>query len=92
MKYLTAVNDKTYLIEINDDRHVVVDGKVYDIDLEAVGDQPLYSLLLDHHSFEAFVDEGDAGWLVLLRGDLYDVKVEDERAVRLAKAAGAGVV
>ena len=28
MKYLTAVNDKTYLIEINDDRHVVVDGKV----------------------------------------------------------------
>ncbi len=92
MKYLTTVNDKTYLIEINDDRHVVVDGKVYDVDLEAVGDQPLYSLLLDHHSFEAFVDEGDTGWLVLLRGDLYDVKVEDERAVRLAKTAGAGVV
>ncbi|MBI5712499.1 MAG: acetyl-CoA carboxylase biotin carboxyl carrier protein subunit [Chloroflexi bacterium] len=28
---------------------------------------------------------------MLLRGDLYDVKVEDERAVRLAKSAGGAV-
>lgn len=91
MKYLTTVNDKTYVIEINDEKHVVVDGQTYHIDLEAVSGQSLYSLLLDSQSFEAFVDEGDEGWRVLVRGDLYDVKVVDERAARLAKSAGGGV-
>ena len=88
MKYLTTVGDKTFTIEINDDRHIVVDGKTYVVDLEAMSSQSLYSLLLDSHSFESFIDEAEEGWRVLLRGDLYDVKVVDERAARLAKSAG----
>jgi biotin carboxyl carrier protein len=51
----------------------------------------LYSLLIDNRSFEAFVEasEDSAEDLqVLLRGHLYDVKVVDERAARLAKSAG----
>jgi len=88
MKYLTTVGDKTFNIEINDDRHIVVDGKTYVVDLEAMSSQSLYSLLLDSHSFESFIDAGDEGWRVLLRGDLYDVTVVDERAARLAKSAG----
>ncbi|HLB49903.1 MAG TPA: biotin/lipoyl-containing protein [Anaerolineales bacterium] len=91
MKYLTTLNDKTYLIEINDDRHVAVDGKTYEIDLEAVADQPLYSLLIDNQSFEGFVENDDEGWRVLMRGDLYQARVVDERAVRLAKSAGGTV-
>ncbi len=88
MKYLTTVSDKTFTIEINDDRHIVVDGKTYEVDLEAMSSESLYSLLLDSHSFESFIDEAEEGWRVLLRGDLYDVKVVDERAARLAKSAG----
>jgi biotin carboxyl carrier protein len=88
MKYLTTVGDKTFTIEINDDRHIVVDGKTYVVDLEAMSSQSLYSLLLDSHSFESFIDEAEDGWRVLLRGDLYDVTVVDERAARLAKSAG----
>ncbi|MEK6573472.1 MAG: biotin/lipoyl-containing protein [Chloroflexota bacterium] len=91
MKYLTTLNDKTYLIEINDDRHVAVDGRTYEIDLEAVADQPLYSLLIDNQSFEGFVENDDEGWRVLMRGDLYQARVVDERAVRLAKSAGGTV-
>ncbi len=88
MKYLTTVGDKTFTIEINDDRHIIVDGKTYVVDLEAMSSQSLYSLLLDSHSFESFIDEAEEGWRVLLRGDVYDVTVVDERAARLAKSAG----
>lgn len=91
MKYLTTLNDKTYLIEINDDRRVTVDGKTYNVDLEAVAGQPLYSLLIDNQSFEGFVENDDEGWRVLLRGDLYEARVVDERAMRLAKSAGGAV-
>lgn len=93
MKYATTINDKTYFVEINDDHHVVVDGKTYTIDLAAGSGQELYSLLIDNRSFEAFVDAGEAegDWRVLVRGDLYDVKVVDERAARLAKSVGGSV-
>lgn len=92
MKYLTTVNDKTYTIEINDDRHVVVDGKTYAIDIMAFAVRDLYSLILDNVSHEAFVDSDGDDWQVLLKGDLYSAKVVDERAVRLAKSAGGTVM
>jgi len=90
MKYATTINDKTYIIEINDDRKVVVDGVEYAVDFESVSGQPVYSLLIDGHSYEAYVsaNEDDAGWQVLLRGALSAVRVEDEREKRLRMAAG----
>jgi biotin carboxyl carrier protein len=88
MKYATTLNDKTYLIEINDDRHVVVDGVEYAIDFTGVAGQSLYSLLLDQDSHEAFVEENEETWLVLLRGAHYEVRVADEREERLRKASG----
>ena len=56
-----------------------------------ISDQPLYSLLIDNQSFEGFVENDDEGWRVLMRGDLYQARVVDERAVRLAKSAGGTV-
>ena len=88
MKYATTLNDKTYIIEINDDRHVTVDGAQYALDLTQLGGQSLYSLLLKGDSYEAFVEEGEEGWQVLLRGVLYEMRVADERAERLKKASG----
>src|SRR3970040_1748881 len=90
MKYATALNEKTYLIEINDDRRVIVGGVEYAVDFESVSGQPVYSLLIDGRSYEAYVYEtsdGDA-WQVLIRGALYTVSVEDEREKRLRAAPG----
>lgn len=91
MKYITTVEDKQYLVEIIDERHVSVDGKIYGVDFESVSGQPVYSLIVDGKSHESYVQRGDENWQVLLRGRLYPVTVEDEREKRLRAAAGGGV-
>jgi biotin carboxyl carrier protein len=90
MKYATTINDKTYIIEINDDKRVFVDGVEYAVDFGSVAGQPVYSLLLDGRSYEAYVyqDEDSDDWQVLLSGDLYTLQVEDEREKRLRAQAG----
>jgi len=47
MKYITTIGEKQFLVEIIDDRHVSVDGKVYEVDFESVSGQPVYSLIVD---------------------------------------------
>jgi biotin carboxyl carrier protein len=91
MKYITTVEDKQFLVEIIDDKHISVDGKVYEVDFESVSGQPVYSLIVDGKSHESYVAAGDHDWQVLLRGRLYPVTVEDEREKRLRTAAGGGV-
>ncbi|MBL8055749.1 MAG: biotin/lipoyl-binding protein [Anaerolineales bacterium] len=92
MKYLTTIAGQTFTIEINDDRRVLVDGVEYEVDLARVGDQPVYTLLINGQSHEAFVYAGEEAdvWQVLLRGALYSALVEDEREKRLRAASGAG--
>jgi pyruvate carboxylase subunit B len=82
VKYVATVNDRTYIIEINDDRRVVVDGVEYAVDFETVSGQPVYTLLVDGRSYEAFVYEGDEDWQVMLRGNLYTVPVSEGQPVK----------
>jgi biotin carboxyl carrier protein len=91
MKYVTKIDDKTYVIEINDDKRVIVDGVEYAVDFESDSGQPVYSLLINGRSYEAYVDESEDenNWQVLIRGDLFTASVEDEREKRLRAAAGA---
>ncbi|HSO12479.1 MAG TPA: biotin/lipoyl-containing protein [Anaerolineales bacterium] len=91
MKYITTVDGKEFLVEVIDEHHVSVNGKTYEVDFESVSGQPVYSLIADGRSHEAYVRESDDEWQVLLRGRLYPVKVEDEREKRLRVAAGGGV-
>ena len=91
MRYITTIGEKQFLVEIIDDRHVSVDGKVYEVDFESVSGQPVYSLIVDGKSHESYVAPGEDNWQVLLRGRLYPVSVEDERERRLRAAAGSGV-
>jgi biotin carboxyl carrier protein len=91
MKYITSVEGKQFLIEVMDDKHVSVNGKVYEVDFESVNGQPVYSLIVDGRSHESYIYQGDDNWQVLLRGRLYPVTVEDEREKRLRAAAGGGV-
>ena len=91
MRYITTVEDKQFLVEIIDDKHVSVDGKVYQVDFESVSGQPVYSLIVDGKSHEGYVAQAEDTWQVLLRGRLYPILVEDEREKRLRSAAGGGV-
>jgi biotin carboxyl carrier protein len=93
MKYVTTVGDDSsthkYVIDINSDGEVTIDNEPRRLDLQEIDDDGLYSLLIDHKSFEALVEEGDGHYRVLINGTLYQVQVADERAKRLAEAASA---
>lgn len=91
MKYITTVNEKEYLIEVVDERHILVNGRAFEVDFDAIHGQPVFSLLLNGRSFEGFVYAGEEQLEVLLMGRQYPVKVEDEREKRL-RAAGGGSV
>ena len=91
MKYATTVGETSYVLEILDAHHVSVNGQVMDVDFENISGQPVYSLLIDGRSYEAYVYEGENGWQVLLLGQQYPVEVEDEREKRLKAAAGGTV-
>src|SRR5512143_4282048 len=91
MRYITTVEGKQFLVEITDEKHVSIDGKVYEVDFESVSGQPVYSLIVDGKSYEGYTARGDEDWQVLLHGRLYPITVEDEREKRLRSAAGGGV-
>ena len=87
MKYIATVDGQEYTIEIESDNQVVVNGQPVQVDFRKVGSLTLYSLLLDNHSFEVVVeDEGRGVRQVVLGGNLYRVRVEDERTRRLSRA------
>jgi len=91
MKYIATVEGKQFVVEVVDEKHITVDGKVYEIDFESVSGQPVYSLIVDGRSHESYIYQGEENWEDLLLGRLYPVTVEDEREKRLRAAAGGGV-
>lgn len=91
MKYISTVNGTEYLIEIVDERHIIVNDRKLTVDFNSVSGQPVYSLIVDGKSLEGFVYPGDEEWEVLLMGRQYPVMVEDEREKRLRATAGGSV-
>lgn len=86
MKYQTMVNDQTFDVEINEDGRILVNGEVRAVDFRVLRKGELYSMLLDNQSFEAVVEERDDRYHVLIAGQMYEVKVTDERSRRLESA------
>ncbi len=91
MKYITTIGETNYTIEVLDKHHVSLDGNVMEVDFENISGQPVFSLVIDGKSFEAYVHEADDQLQVLLLGLQYQVTVEDEREKRLRAAAGGTV-
>ncbi|HVN16171.1 MAG TPA: biotin/lipoyl-containing protein [Anaerolineales bacterium] len=88
MKYIATSEDREFQVEIIDEKHIRVGDRLLEVNFESVSGQPVYSLIVDGRSYEAFVYQGeDNNWQVLLRGRLFPVAVEDEREKRL-RAAG----
>ncbi len=88
MKYVTTIGGTEFTVEVLDKNHVILNGKVMDVNFETISGQPVYSLVIDGKSYEAYVYEGEDQWQVLLLGQQYPAKVEDERERRLRAAAG----
>jgi biotin carboxyl carrier protein len=89
MRYVTTIDSKTFAVEILDDRRISVNGKEYDVDFTMIGDQPVYSLLINGRSLEAHAVPHEDTWNIILSGKLYEARVEDERA-RHARALPGG--
>jgi biotin carboxyl carrier protein len=91
MKYITTLDGKEYNIEIVDEHHISIDGRAQEVDFESVSGAPVFSLIIDGKSYESYVYEAEEGLQVLLRGRLYNLRVEDEREKRLRAAVGSDV-
>lgn len=87
MKYTTTVGGRTFIIDVNRDDQVTVDGQTLPVDLFAIDQATAFSLLLDHDSHEVLVNEQNGGYQVLLSGHLFNVRVEDEQTQQLARAS-----
>ena len=86
MKYITTVNGKEYTIEIDQEDEILVNGKKYLIDFQQLPEGGTLSLLINNRSLEAIVDKREEAYEVLIHGELYAVRVQDERSYRLAQA------
>jgi biotin carboxyl carrier protein len=82
VKYFSRVGQNEYEIEVLDGK-VLVDGEVIDIDLRQSGAPELYSLLYNGRSFEMLIEAERFNYGVTLRGERFEVQVEDERTRRL---------
>jgi biotin carboxyl carrier protein len=83
MKYITTIGEREFNVEIIDESHIIVDDKTFELNFDYIEDQPVYSLLVDGFSHEAYVYLVDGIWQVLMKGHFYPVMVEDEREKRL---------
>jgi biotin carboxyl carrier protein len=91
VKYVATVGETEFVLEVMDAHHLTLNGTPMEVDFENISGQPVYSLLMDGRSYEAYVYEGDQELQVLLLGQQYPVMVEDEREKRLKAAAGSTV-
>jgi biotin carboxyl carrier protein len=79
MKYEVTVEGETFLIEIEDEK-VLVNDQAHTVDMQSIDDLTLYSLLVDNASYEAFIDEEEGQFQVLLQtGEMYNVQVKGGR-------------
>jgi biotin carboxyl carrier protein len=91
VRYFARVGEHEYEIEIDQDK-IYVDGKLVDVDLRQSGAPELYSMLFDGRSYELLIEAERFRYGVTLRGEWFDVQVEDDRTRRLnagRKAPGA---
>ena len=88
IKYIAEINGTEYVVEINSETQVLINGKPHEIDFQALRQSLTYSLLVDGKSYETNIYQDNGDWDVYLRGRSFNVRVEDERERRLRMAAG----
>ncbi len=86
MKYIVSLEDESFEIVLHDGEEIVVDGEPHTVNIENAGGTSLYSLLVDNSSYEVHVEEREGTYRVLLLGQRYDIRVEDEGTRRVSRA------
>ena len=87
MKYYASVGENEYEIEIREDA-IYLDGERLNVDLHQSGAPELYSVLFNGRSYELLIEAERFRYGVSIRGDRYDIRVEDERQRRMSLARG----
>ncbi len=87
MRYKTTIGDQEFDIEINREDEVTLNGQRVPVDFRWLEGNAVFSLLLDHASHEALIEECGDECKVLLRGRMFNVRVEDERSLRRKRPA-----
>ncbi len=82
MKYFARIGTHEYVVEI-EKGEILLDGEPVLLDLEQGGVPGLYSLLFNHQSHELLINADRFNYTVALRGEQFQVQVEDERARKL---------
>ena len=91
MKYIAIVKDQEYTIAIDPDKGILIDDVPHEIDFRRLPSGGVTSLLMDNRSISAVIEEMGDYWDVLIAGELYAVRVQDERAYRLERMRSSGV-
>ena len=86
MKYLAQIDDITFEIDISPDGSITLDGEPVQADLLQIDPLGLYSLLMNHQSYELVVEEQPRGYRVTVGAQTFDVDVADERQLRMESA------
>ena len=91
MRYVAAVDGKTYNVDLNENFNeageavqLQIDGQTVEADLRQVSAPSLFSVIMDGKSFEVFAEPTEKGYAVVISGQRFLVDVADERSLRLA--------
>lgn len=84
MKYITTIGEHQFVIDINREGQVTVDGEVIDIDMRQLLDTTMYSIITNGQSHDVRLTEMEESYNVQVSGQIFDVQVEDERTRRMA--------
>lgn len=86
--YSTFVDGQEMEIIVHTDGSVEIEGHRFQVDLQHITGNTVYSMLIEGKSHEVFADLEDGSWKILLDGERYEVEVEDERTRRLKALEG----
>ena len=84
MTYIVTIGDQEFVTQVTQEGGVTVNGTPHAVDIRRVGSEGLHSLIVDGKSYDIFVEAQDQDFLVVVGGDLFEVRVQDERTRRLA--------
>ncbi len=87
MKFYVDVDGRTFELEFQEEGgllRAVVEGKTLTLDLRKVSPPSLYSLLIDHKSYEVLVEARGDAYDILIGAEMFHLTVQDEWARRLA--------
>ncbi len=86
--YSTYVDGEELEIIIHQDGMVEIDGECFEVNLQHISTNVVYSMLIEGRSHEVYATLEDGAWRILLDGERYEVSVEDERTKRLKSLEG----